>query len=258
MRSLSDNAAGTVGTSPVATVPANRASPTADLSPTAAVADMRREVADLVAWSARVPHGLRNTAVSVDEALRRNRMEVLRTMAAMRANEEEFGGGVAPSRPLPSLTPASHLPHVGQRRTSYAHQATGRYKTIADLAVSTPMLVADDHRSSRAVLCGASPSAAAVEATCNATVVRSDPRGAVAEKHRAAVEVVKPHVPVRIERSLRNYTCSLGAVRPYGLSRHGRHEDSQLVAQPAVDSNAHYVDRMQCCRPSKGLYMYCE
>ncbi|KPI85200.1 hypothetical protein ABL78_5745 [Leptomonas seymouri] len=218
--------------------------------------DVRKEVTSYMTWSTMAPHGLRAVTEGVDAALRRNRMEVLRTVAAMRANEEEFGGAKR-SRLLASSPHEVHLPYCGPRKALYPHKVTGRYKTMEDLTESSPTKAPGTHRSSRAAACAASSFLAAEEAG-SGMMVRSDPRNAVAEKYRAAVEVVKPQIPVRVERSLQNHRRLLGAVRPYGLSRRTKQREKRLVFLPDVDSNEHYIDRLQCCRPSKGLYVYYE
>lgn len=210
----------------------------------ATVADVRSEVERYVAWSATAPHGQRTTTESVDAALRRSRMEVLRTVAAMRASEEELLGP-KPTRTVSAASARVHLPPCAARKALYPRRATAHFKTIADLAAIPPVEAAateDD----------ALPSA-------EAAVVRRDPRRAVAAKHRAAVTVVRPQIPPKVAEALRAHTRCLGAVKPYSLSRHACHDGSSRCAvQAAADSNEVYIDRMQCCRPSKGLYVYYE
>ncbi|KPA73537.1 hypothetical protein ABB37_09843 [Leptomonas pyrrhocoris] len=218
--------------------------------------DMRREAARYVAWSATAPHGLRATTESVDDALRRSRMEVMRTVAAMRASEEELSGE-KPARLLAPPLQDAHFLHSGARKPLYPRRATRHFKTIEDLAAGSPTKASGDRRSSRVVWRGA-PSYPVSEGTRDGTVVWSDPRSAVAEKHRAAVEAVKPHVAMKVERMMQSHTRSLGAVKPYGLTRRAKQEDSRFVPQPTADSNERYIDRMQCSRPSKGLYVYYE
>lgn len=221
---------------------------------TMATADVRSEVAHYVSWSASAPHGQRTATEDMDAALRRSRMEVLRTVAAMRAGEEELIGP-KPSRLAQAPSPAAHLPHSRPRKALYQRRATARYKTIADLTADPSADSAGAMPSSR----GAVTDAVDTPSSGCAAVVRRDPRRAVAAKHLAAVEVVLPQISPRVELSLREDTRCLGAVKPYSLACHPRYNDSsRRVAQPAVDSNEDYIDRMQCCRPSKGLYVYFE
>ncbi|HGJ5874087.1 MAG TPA: hypothetical protein ACHBY4_10055 [Arsenophonus apicola] len=221
-----------------------------------AAANMRREVAAYVAWSTKTPHGLRTATEDVDAVLRRNRMEVLRTVATMRACEEEFSSPATSRLSQSSAQDAAHLSHCGLRKALYPRRATAHFKTMEDLTSSSPAHAPHEHRPSRIALHDASVPSPAPQAAGDGTIVRSDPRGAIAEKHRACVEVMKAQIPPGTERLLQNHTRTLGAVKPYGLSRPQRQDGSRRVADSAVDSNAQYVDRMQCCRPSKGLYVY--
>lgn len=218
--------------------------------------DMRSELAGHVLWSAMAPHGRRGSVDNVDAALRRSRRDVLRTVAALRASDEELRGAKPPRAPQ-TASLERHIGRCGSRKALYPRHTTALFKTMDDLVDHHPSSPPAPTQMGGAVRCQTSPSstteAAAAGDTC---VVWRDPRGAVADKHRAAVEVVRPQIPPGIARSLHDHTRHLGAVKPYGLSRRARRGGERFVAPPVVGIHEHFVDRMQCCRPSKGLYVY--
>ncbi|KAG5475249.1 hypothetical protein LSCM1_03360 [Leishmania martiniquensis] len=218
-------------------------------------ADMLCELTSHVARSAITPYGARMPKESADSALLKQRMELLKTVAAIRANEDTFG--------LSQLSRHARTPpqvKVAQRdktRKPFCPPTiTGRFKAINDLKaeVSNQPAVAQlegcalGHATSGSLL-----RAATSQVIDNAIY---DPRKAVAEKHKAALITVRPRVPTSIEESIVSFNRSLGAVKPYAMSRSAKLQTRYCFTDLPQDSNERYVERMQCCRPFKGLYSF--
>lgn len=218
-------------------------------------ADTLSQVLSQVSRNAVTPYGARVPKESAESVLLKQRMEVMKTVAAIRANEDTFDSARV-SRHGCALPQTKATPRDKTRKPLYTSTSTNQYKTIKDFK-------ADD---------GTQPGAAQLKRTSlvrdalgtlvaaesphgNATESR-DPRKAVAEKHRAALVTPRPHVPTRIEQWIGSFSRSLGAVKPYAVGRSTKLATRHCFTDLPFDTNNRYVDRMQCCRPSKGLYTY--
>lgn len=213
------------------------------------------ELTDHVARSSYRPSAERLPNENADAVLTRRRMDLMKTVAAMRANEDTFGSARPPARLRP-ITVTRVRTCETSRKALYPTRSTDRYHRIKDLKAA----VGTSQGGNSAVLSPfsrrCSEPTTAVEQTTVSAVMRLDPRDAVAEKQRAALNSSKAHVLARVEQSLKSFNRSVGSVKPYVMSRSARLETRHGVTDHPFDTNNRYVDRMQCCRPSKGLYCY--
>ncbi|KAG5475507.1 hypothetical protein LSCM4_04089 [Leishmania orientalis] len=218
-------------------------------------ADMLSELASHVARSAITPYGARVPKESAESVLLKQRMELIKTVAAIRASEDTFGSSqVSMHGRTPPQVKAVQRDKT--RKPLYPTTATGRYKAIKDLKaeIGAQPDAAQLHGSSRGNTApGSLVSAESPQVIDNAGL---DPRQSVAEKHRAALITTRPRVPTRIEQSIVSFNRSLGAVKPYAMSRSAKLETRCCFADLPHDTNDRYVERMQSCRPFKGLYSY--
>ncbi|KAG5501368.1 hypothetical protein JKF63_03180 [Porcisia hertigi] len=191
---------------------------------------------------------------SAESMFVKRRMEVLKSVAAIRASHETFGVA-RPSTRVRSLPFVKAARRDTTRKPLYPISTTNGFKTIDDLKRTdgTPLDAAIFMKGSLA--CDALGSPVPTEAPYVIPMTTEDPRIEVAEKHRAALFTPRPHLPRHIEESIVNFSLSLGGVKPYATSRSAKLETRHCFAD-RHDMNDRYVDRMLSCRPSKGLYRY--
>ncbi|CBZ14735.1 conserved hypothetical protein [Leishmania braziliensis MHOM/BR/75/M2904] len=217
--------------------------------------DILSELTSHVSRSAITSYGARMPKESSESVLLRRRMEVMKTAAAIHANEDIFGGAHVSKhvRALPQMKPARR---DKTRKPLYPTTFTNRYKTIADLKAEDGTQQAAGQLQRSSLVRDASGSLVPTESLHGIAITGSDPRQAVTEKYRAALVTYRQHVFTRIEHSIMSFSHSLGAVKPYAMSRAAKLGTRHCFADLPHDTNDRYVDRMQCYRPSKGLYTY--
>ncbi|TPP46172.1 hypothetical protein CGC20_33280 [Leishmania donovani] len=217
--------------------------------------DMLSQLISHVSRSAVTPYGARVPKESAESVLLKQRMEVMKTVAAIRANEDTFGGARV-SRHGCTLPQTKAAPRDTTRRPLYTATSSNQYKTIKDLKAGDGTEPGAVQLKRTSLVHDASGTLVTAESPHGNDTESRDPRKAVAEKHRAALVTPRPHVPTRIEQWIGSFGRSLGAVKPYAVGRSTKLATRHCFTDLPVDTNDRYVDRMQCCRPSKGLYTY--
>ncbi|KAK7198541.1 hypothetical protein NESM_000815800 [Novymonas esmeraldas] len=219
-------------------------------------ANVLAELTEHVARSFARPYGSRAAKESAESVLLSRRTELIKTVAAIRANEDTFGAAYIPAH-VRLHSQARPAARDATRKPLYPISSKDRYRSIkelkmADGAAPTGGVSRKDVPAFGSLV--ATP--VSVESHQVVAPADRDPRKAVADKYRAALQPIRSHVSTRVEQSILSFSRSLGAVKPYAMSRSTRLETRHCFADLPFDTNNRYVDRMQCCRPSKGLYTY--
>ncbi|GET89657.1 hypothetical protein, conserved [Leishmania tarentolae] len=217
--------------------------------------DVLSELITHASWNAVTPYGARVPKESAESVLLKQRMEVMKTVASIRANEDTFESAHVPRHGC-TLPETKVRPRQRARKPLYTATSTNQYKTVEDLKADEGTQCNAAHFKGASLAQDASCTLVLAELPHSIATESRDPRKAVAEKHRSALVTPRPHVPTRIEQWIGSLSRSLGAVKPYAVGRSTKLSTRHCFTDQPDDTNDQFVNRMQCVRPSKGLYAY--